>query len=931
MNDATASDAPDGNGAPLGTTELTAPLPDAGTLDHVPAPASGTVDHVSVDNDGTEVIGGGTVDHVPASGDGTDNIDDAVGGHTVDPESGKWIGGPDVSKTAPPVRKKEAPPKTVAGYEILGVLGRGAMGVVYKARQRGLNRLVALKMILSGTHASEHELGRFRTEAEAVARIQHANIVQIYEVGEEEGRPFFSLEYVDGGSLERKIKGKPQSPVDAARLVHALATGMDCAHRANVIHRDLKPANILLAADGTPKITDFGLAKRLEDESGQTHSGSILGTPSYMSPEQAEGRNEEIGPLADVWSLGAILYELLTGRVPFQAPTILETIWQVRMREPVAPTELQPKVPRDLETICLKCLQKDRNKRYASSGALAEDLRRFLNNEPILARPVSQWERTWRWCKRNPSLAITGAIALALLIIWGSTMSVGVVVVNRQKNVIQEAQKQADKNARDALEQKAVAEKNEKRANKEADLAKRQFTNALKRLTEFGEEMQRQLNARRFMEMGSQMRVLRDDMLTMLRRHVLEMGRDLEQSSASSFGTLGGFQNMGDLLRRLGQGEEALKQYRLAHELAEKLVKEQPDSDLARANLAIILMALGDMELELYGEARKARDTYETGRKMRQEVADHPHSDVYTDLDNKINLSHYEMRLCKAEMALGNPEAALGHCKKCIDLRKAWLEAQSKDDQAQNYLAQGYQWLAIARWHTGDAAGSREAFTEAARFIDGLLQKYKNAHHYKADLADIIGTRGDAEISWGMPEQAEKSYQESLKYLQPALARVPNYAEYQLALALHHERMAVVAQRKGNLASAKVDYEEALRIRKELLGIEPNNMIWLGSALRVKAHTGDVSLAVKQLEMLYRRRPRSIPLLLDAARACATGVALSTEPAVKQRYVERAVGALHTAVRAGYKDSIALNTDPDLAPLRQEPLFTSLLAGLPRH
>ncbi len=434
-----------------------------------------------------------------------------------------------------------------------------------------------------------------------------------------------------------------------------------------------------------------------------------------------------------------------------------------------------------------------------------------------------------------------------------------------------------------------------------------------------------------FMELGSQMRVLRDDMLKMLRQHVMTMGRDLEESSASSFGTLGAYQNMGELLKRLGQGEEALKQYRLAHELAEKIVKEQPDSDLARANLAIILMALGDMELDLYGEARRARDIFDEGQKMRQEVADHPRSGGFPELENKVNLSHYEMRLGKAEMALGDPKAALGHFTKCVDLRKSWAEAMPKEDQAHNYLAQGYQWLAIARWHTGDAASSREAFADAVRVMEGLLKKNTGAFWYKADLADILGTRGDAELAWGMPEQAEKTYQESLKNLQPALARVPNHAEWQLTLALHHERMAIIAQRKGNLVSAKVDYEEALRIRKELLEIEPNNARWLGSALRVKAHTGAVSIAVKQFEMLYRRRPRSIPLLLDAARACATGVALSKEPAVKQRYVERAVGALHAAVRAGYKDSIALKTDPDLAPLRKEPLFTSLLAGLPRH
>ena len=197
----------------------------------------------------------------------------------------------------------------------------------------------------------------------------------------------FSLEYVDGGSLTARIDGEPQPPREAARIVHLLAGAMDCAHKAGVVHRDLKPANVLLTADGAPKITDFGLAKRLQEDSGQTRSGSILGTPGYMAPEQAEGKNSEVGPLADVYALGAILYELLTGRMPFRAPSVLETLEQVRTREPVAPAELQPTVPRDLETICLKCLQKDPRRRYDGAAALAEDLRRFLGQEPILARP----------------------------------------------------------------------------------------------------------------------------------------------------------------------------------------------------------------------------------------------------------------------------------------------------------------------------------------------------------------------------------------------------------------------------------------------------------------------------------------------------------------------------------------------------------------
>jgi serine/threonine-protein kinase len=258
------------------------------------------------------------------------------------------------------------------------------MGVVYKARQIKLDRIVALKMVLAGGHAGPAELARFRIEAEAVARLQHANIVQVFEVGETGGRPFFSLEYCPGGSLAGRLTGTPLPALEAAQLVGMLARAMHAAHRAGIVHRDLKPANVLLDADGTPKVTDFGLAKRLNDTAGQTATGAVLGTASYMAPEQAEGK-KSVGVAADVYALGAILYELLTGRPPFQAATTLDTILQVVSDDPTPPRQLNPAVPRDLEAICLKCLQKDPRRRYDEAAGLAADLACFLEGDPVVA------------------------------------------------------------------------------------------------------------------------------------------------------------------------------------------------------------------------------------------------------------------------------------------------------------------------------------------------------------------------------------------------------------------------------------------------------------------------------------------------------------------------------------------------------------------
>jgi WD40 repeat protein/serine/threonine protein kinase len=333
----------------------------------------------------------------------------------------------------------------VPGYEILEILGKGGMGIVYKARHLALDRTVALKMIRNGVSADPEELVRFQKEAEAVARLQHPNIVQVFEVGSWQPTdgspsvPYLSLEYMGDGSLAQQLARNPLPPAEAAKLVETLARAVEHAHQRHIVHRDLKPANILFqelatderrstqirdtrdpssicvhpcssVANSVPKITDFGLAKRLDSQGDETRTGAVLGTPSYMAPEQADGRTREIGPAADTYALGAILYESLTGRPPFKGTSVLETLEQVRTLEPVTPRQLQPGLPRDLETICLKCLAKEPAKRYATAADLAEDLARFQRGEPIRARPTPVWERAWKAIKRRPAISSLAAL-----------------------------------------------------------------------------------------------------------------------------------------------------------------------------------------------------------------------------------------------------------------------------------------------------------------------------------------------------------------------------------------------------------------------------------------------------------------------------------------------------------------------------------------
>ncbi|MFI5460210.1 MAG: WD40 repeat domain-containing serine/threonine protein kinase, partial [Isosphaerales bacterium] len=353
---------------------------------------------------------------------------------------------------SPPNQSEPTRIRYFGDYEITREIARGGMGVVFRARQVSLNRTVALKMILAGQLANETDVKRFYTEAEAAANLDHPGIVPIFEVGQHEGQHYFSMGFVEGQSLSQRLAEGPLPSREAAELIRRASEAIEYAHQRGVIHRDLKPANILLDANGNPRITDFGLAKKVQGDSGLTGSGQIMGTPSYMPPEQAGGRRGDVGPAADVYALGATLYALVTGRPPFQAATAMDTVIQVISDEPVPPRRLNASIPRDLETICLKCLEKEPGKRYPSAAALADDLGRYLEGEPIVARPVTRVERAVKWAWRRP--AIAGRLGLVAIV-----TALGLGGVLWQWRAAVRARNVADQESRNAKDQANLAER----------------------------------------------------------------------------------------------------------------------------------------------------------------------------------------------------------------------------------------------------------------------------------------------------------------------------------------------------------------------------------------------------------------------------------------------------------------------------------------
>ena len=657
---------------------------------------------------------------------------------------------------------------TIEGYEIDGVLGRGGMGVVYRAKDVNLERDVAIKMVLAGSIAGSSMRSRFDSEARAVAQLQHTHIAQLYTASTFENRPYFVMEYVSGGTLAHRIRGNPLTPRDAAAMIVKLAEGVDFSHRQGIIHRDLKPGNVLLTQTGEPKIADFGLAKWIDSDSGSTKTGDIIGTPSYMAPEQAGGVVRKIGPPCDIYALGAILYELLTGRPPFRTPEPLQTVMLVLSEDPVPPRKLQPTVPRDLETICLKCLEKSPEKRYETAGDLAADLQRFLRDEPIIARPVGRVERFFKWVKRRPATAtIVGLVFVGLI----GALAGALFHSQQMQTALDETEAERDKVDRERKRFKAERDRAEKlviAVKAERDKVQKQRDRAT-RLFAAGRELSKSLLEEHLaaLETIAGGLVVQEMLAKRLVAYLDKLSKNAEDDTVLLAELADWYERVAQVQgnpyqENRGDTAAALKNYRKALALRARLLSKQPDALLPRLQHASCRKSIADVQFQR-GKVSEARAEFEqilkTLKALRKE---HPK-------DNRVLAAIIEVMggvadadewAAKLPEALKRYRAALKLCDEFIPLTPKKvavhneirnlihlrigeiLEKLTKTDEAESHFV--------------------KVFTHRKKLLDASPRNAK----YQIQFGSILIKLADIQISRRNFEVARKLYLKALPIYQ---------------------------------------------------------------------------------------------------------------------------------------------------------------------
>ncbi len=769
--------------------------------------------------------------------------------------------------TAPTARMRQ---RGMAGYELMEVLGQGGMGVVWKARHDGLNRLVALKRLRSADATSAEALARFCREAESIARLRHPNIVQIYDIGEHDGEPYLALEYVNGGSLAERLASGPLPTEQAAMLVETLARAIHHAHEHGILHRDLKPGNVMLSEDGSPKISDFGLAKQLDSATAHTQTGAILGTPSYMAPEQASSGEMAVGPAADVYALGAILYETLTGRPPFRGPTVLDTLAQVREREPVPPRQLQPTVPHDLQTICLKCLHKEPQRRYGSAFELAEDLRRFHASEPVHARPVGRVERLHKWVRRKPHLALLAVvfclIPLAAIagLLWHNDK------LQKETNRAQTAEQDAEDNyakARQTL--LSIVDRFES------------WTQSGKSTSQLHEGIVQ-------------------DSLAYIETALDKSDKNDPRVRCDAAQLLG---SIGRIQGHYGRHDAARANFVKASTLWEQLSREHPEETSYRRELANCYRSLA-----FWGDEQQRLEWIKKAVQMAEELY---------RLGPGDNAGHNIMLLgqCHHDLACTlharNPSIeAEENYRQAIRLFTRMLEGFPEHDGCRLGLADSHCNLGLLYLSTHRLELAESALRRADALLEPLMTRMVLA---RTSRSAVALNWGNLYLELGQIDKALASYDRGIEWCEAVLRSEANFTPARDRVWKLHGARAQVFDSQKRYAEAAVEWERAVK--------------WAEGSMRLQlrmyrcislARSGDSARAAAEADVLAAE-PACPP---DSLYNCACVVALSGR-------AEKAVALLIKLRNNGYFDDANrlknLRTDPDFDSLRRRDDFLKLL------
>ena len=843
------------------------------------------------------------------------------------------------------------------------------MGVVYRALDIRLSRIVALKTLAEARHATRDQLARFLDEAKAVARLRHPNIIAIHAIGEREEQPYFSLEYAEGGNLARSLAKGPMASRQAAELVELLARAVHSAHRAGIIHRDLKPSNVLLTAEGVPKVGDFGLAKLLDGHSSRTYSGQVMGTPSYMAPEQAEGRSREVGPAADVYALGAILYHAMTGRPPFQGDSALETLKMVAASDAVPPNQLRPDVPRDLETICLKCLEKSPSRRYNSALELAEDLRRFLEDRPILARPVGAAGRLWRWAWRNRMLAAAASILVAVFALGTPGFFALWLGARADRARAIKALSEAQDANRQADDARGRAERSRDRAL--SSIRTLVMTEWDDMLAEELRPYRRLLTGQGLLQAQELVKALEGDIRAESQQVVgylalaaaqaeagetpaaKESGRkalDLAEALADRDPTAASRELLGTVLHRLcnlTDDSEAHRGYaRRSSVILESLATQHPGQPDHNAH--IIALNYHNIGHTYFYDHRPAEAiaAFEAGVRYCQEQIRRGDRSDPIQLDLARNLVY----LCRVERTSDRVDDAIDAGKRAIPIYRAILDREPANYSVATQLCLaheelGFAYQAPSRWADVIACheAARATLKAAAGKHGGLVSRMAaiQAQLAQVDFNLSLAYASDpARYYRPMREAVAESYAicDKLELVQPLSI------ELRMIFASGCYEMAGFQVEDGLQADLEL-YERSERLWNELVGRIPGNVmcraglalvrIELADELEARGRTkearacrqrsldsvrGDVEILF-QLALNYALNSRLIgtyPIKLDARR----------QQDRRRMFALRAFPMLREAIAAGYRDIARLWKEPELIPLQADPEFMTIASAL---